>query len=86
VRLTGTFEEAAAFMDEARRAVEAGEPGPGELPFIAAQAGRQRLEAGESGEVGGTVSAGTYAVICVVLDEDDQIVGSHLVGPSTVED
>jgi hypothetical protein len=80
VRLVGTFEEAAQFMADVRAGVE---PPPGELPFIAEEADRTLVDRGETGELEADLAAATYAVVCVALDENDDIITAYVVGPFT---
>ena len=81
VRLEGTFEEADEFLTDVREGVE---PAPGELPFIAEEADRALVEPGETGELAAEVTTGTYAVVCVALDEDEDIITAYVVGPYAV--
>ena len=81
VRLEGTFEEADQFLTDVREGVE---PAPGELPFIAEEAERTLVEPGETGELEAELAAGTYAVVCVALDEGEDIITAYVVGPYTV--
>ena len=80
VRLTGTFEEADEFLTEARAGDK---PAPGELPFIAEEADRAFVEPGDTGELAAELAGGTYAVVCVALDEREDIIMAFVVGPYT---
>ena len=72
------------FLAEARRRIAAGEPPPEELPLVEEELDRERLEPGRSGELTGSLTAGVYAVVCVVLTESDDIVTVYGVGPYRV--
>lgn len=84
LRIGSTFEEFDQFLVDARARIDAGEPPPGELPNIDEEVARTRLEPGGVGVVAGHLNVGTYAVICVVVTEDDDIVTVYAVGPYTV--
>ena len=83
VRLSGTFDDAEQFMADVRAGVI---PPPGELPFIAEEADRTLVEPGEAGELAAALTAGAYAVVCVALDEDEDIITAYVVGPYTVDE
>lgn len=83
VRLVGTFEEADKLLADVRAGVI---PPPGELPFIATEADRTYVDRGATGELAATLAAGTHAVLCVPLDEHDDIITAYLVGPYAVRD
>jgi hypothetical protein len=82
VRLAGTFEEADQFLADVRSGLESP---PGELFFIAEEADRSLVDIGAAGELVAELRAGTYAVVCVPLDENEDIITAFVVGPYSVE-
>lgn len=83
--LDSTFAEFDAFLVDARESVDAGEPPPDELPD-SSEITRLLLESGETGVLAAELTASVYAVVCVVLDEHDDVVTVYGVGPYTVTD
>ena len=81
VRLAGTFEEADQFLTDVRAGLESP---PGELPFITEEADRAFVDPGGTGELSGDLIVGAYAIVCVRLDENEDIINAYVVGPYTV--
>jgi uncharacterized cupredoxin-like copper-binding protein len=88
IRLHGTYEEFTEAWAGIRQQEAAGEEVDMDAvlaPFIE-EGERIQVEAGESGELRSDVPAGEYAMWCITLDEDTQIVDAWTVGPYTVND
>jgi hypothetical protein len=83
LRLVGTFEEADQFLADVRAGVE---PAPGELPFIDEEADRTYVDRTAVGALEADLTAGTHAVLCVALDEGDDIITAFIVGPYEVSE
>jgi hypothetical protein len=84
LRLSESFDVFDDFLVEARKKIDAGEPPPGELPHIEEEVSRKLLEPGDSGQLAGDLEPGIHAVICVVLDEHEDIVTVFATGPFVV--
>lgn len=85
LRISGTFEEFRDqfFPDESD---PAGETPAGELANVEEEIRRLLVESGATGTLVGGVAPGLHAVVCVVLDEHEDIVTAYPVGPFTVTD
>jgi hypothetical protein len=83
LRISGTFEE---FRDQflPDESDAAGETPPGELANVEEEIRRLLVEPGATGTLVGGVASGLHAVVCVVLDEHEDIVIAYPVGPYTV--
>ena len=84
VRLNEPFEALDEFLAEARKNIDAGGSPPPELPHIDAEVSRKRLEPGSTGLLAGDLEPGIHAIICVVLDEHEDIVTVYATGPFVV--
>ena len=84
LRLSEPFEILDEFLAEARKNIDAGGSPPPDLPHIDAEVSRKRLEPGGTGLLPGDLEPGIHAVICVVLDEHEDIVTVYATGPFVV--
>ena len=84
LRLNESFEIFDEFLIAARKKIDAGEPPPPELPHIDAEVSRKRLDPGSIGLLAGDLEPGIHTVICVVLDEHEDIVTVYATGPFVV--
>ena len=84
VRLNEPFDVFDEFLVDAREKIDAGEPPPPELPHIDAEVSRKKLEPGSIGQLAGDLEPGIHTVICVVLDEHEDIVTVYATGPFVV--
>jgi hypothetical protein len=88
IHLLGTYDDFTEAWADIRQRGEAGEEVDMDAvlaPFIE-EGERIQVAAGESGELQSDVPAGDYAMWCITLDEDTQIVDPWTVGPYTVTD
>jgi len=84
LRLNEPFEVLDEFLADAREKIDAGEPPPPELPHIDAEVSRKKVEPGRIGQLAGDLEPGIHTVICVVLDEHEDIVTVYATGPFVV--
>lgn len=81
-----SFEDFDQYLVDSREAFAAGSPLPGGLPFIEEELGAEFAEPGATAYLTSDLTAGTYAVLCVVRDDDENIVAAYAVGPYTVSE
>ena len=61
------------------------QPGDG-LPFVIEELERVIVESGDAGMLTDNVGPGVHGVLCIVLDEQEDIVKVYLTGPFTVSE
>lgn len=84
LRIETSFEDLATHVTEEQQRIIAGEP-LANIPDFVTEAGRVELAAGEAGTLAGTVTAGTYAVVCAQLEGND-VTALYVAGPLSVSD
>jgi hypothetical protein len=80
----GSFDELDAFFRGSP--VPSPSPETDGLPFVIKELERVIVESGDEGLLTDEVGPGLYAIACIVLDEHEDIVTVHLIGPFTAEE
>ena len=88
IRLLGSYDEFTQAWADIKEREAAGEEVDmdAELAPLIEEGERIQVEAGEPGELQSEVPSGDYAMWCITLDEDTNIVAPWTVGPYTVID
>ena len=81
----GSFDELNAYL---RGTLEGPEPSPGAggLPFVEEELSREVVVSGAESMQTDELSPGLFGMLCIVLDEQEDIVTVYLTGPFTVAD